>query len=52
MCLYVGYEVLTAMLAANNRGYCVSTSCLHAGLLLRLLLDLEDGGEKFLRNFG
>jgi hypothetical protein len=27
-------------------------TCFHAGFLLRLFVDLEDGSEMFLRNFG
>jgi hypothetical protein len=33
-------------------GFALSTTCFHAGFLLGLFFDPEDGGDMFLRNFG
>jgi hypothetical protein len=48
MKLYVGFEVLTAMVMKRSIRACY---LLHAGLLLVLFFDLEDEGDIFLRIF-
>jgi hypothetical protein len=41
----VVYEILTAVVTKNK-----PSICSHAGILLSLRLDPEDGGDMFLRN--
>jgi hypothetical protein len=45
---YVGFEVLTAVFIKSP----IFLDMLHAGFLLGLFLDREDGGDMFLRNVG
>jgi hypothetical protein len=60
---YVGFEVLTALVMKSSLFWAI-TPCspfevnqlacylLHAGFLLGLFFDAEDGGATFLRNVG
>jgi hypothetical protein len=45
----VGFEVLTAVVMKSRA---LIVTCLHAGFLLSLLFNPEDGGDMFLRNVG
>jgi hypothetical protein len=42
----VGFEVLTSVVVSNQ------SYLLHAGFFRSLFLDLDDGGDMFLRNVG
>jgi predicted membrane protein len=54
---YVGFEVLTAVVMKSSVFWDITpcsllATCFHTGLLLGLLIDLEYGGDVFLRNVG
>jgi hypothetical protein len=44
--MYVEFEVLTAVATKPSK----RATCFHAGFLLEVFFDPEDGGDMFLRN--
>jgi hypothetical protein len=49
----VGFEVLTAVVMKISIFWDIKlATCFHAGFLLGLFFDPEDGGDMFLRNVG
>jgi hypothetical protein len=51
--LFVGFEVLTAVVMKNTVFWDITPrlpTCFHAGILLGLFFEPEDGGYMFLRN--
>jgi hypothetical protein len=51
---HIGFEVFTAVIMKSSVFWGNGSAChlLHAGFLLDLFFDPEDGGEMFFRNFG
>jgi hypothetical protein len=47
---FLGSEVLTAVVMKGYNAVYSSVTCFHAGFLLGLFFDPEDGGDTFLRN--